>query len=233
MPLYTQDGLRFNNKEEAVDWFVSTLEDKTPIGELYEKLHSVNWLEKGYEIQATGLNEKEVHILLDNPNHTSKLYKRVSFNTYNNTDDIPFDQLKSLLENMIKSVDITAIIVYEELGRIDEKIKQEDEDFIVDKVSDITELVLTIQAERTIIDGNITVALTDQITNKQYQTSVPTSEDGRVDIEQVAIDLRSMFLNSFVGEFNGEETKVGDSKAQYLLDYAHENNKTIKIELID
>ncbi|MEJ7218397.1 hypothetical protein [Staphylococcus gallinarum] len=233
MPLYSQDGLRFNNKEEAIDWFVSTLEDKTPIGDLYEKIHLVNWQEKGYEIQATGLNEKEVHILLDKPNHQNKLYKRISFNTYNNDDEIPFDRLKTLLENMIKSVEITSIIVYEELNRINEKIKEGDENYIADKISDISEVVLTIQAERTIIDGNIIIALTDQVTNKQYQTSVPTNEDGRVDIEQIAIDLRSMFLNSFIGKFNGEENKVGESKTQYLLDYAHENSKTIKIELID
>lgn len=233
MPLYTKEGLRFNDKEEAVNWFMTTLENTSPLGDLYEQLHEVDWNKKGYEIQATGLNEKEIHIQLDNPNHKGKLYRRVQLNTYQNDDELEFETLKLLLMNMIKSVDIAAIIAYDELNRIRGEIEKEHEDYIEDKVSDFSKLTLTVQAERNMIDGSVLIAITDEITNKQYHTSIQTDEEGRVDVNQIEIDLRSMFLNTLSGEFDGDEVKVGDSKLQYLLDFAHENSKSIKVELID
>lgn len=65
MPVYTNEGLRFDNEQEAIDWFKTTLNTETPIGELYEKLHAVKeWEEGDFDLQATGLNDKEVHIQL-------------------------------------------------------------------------------------------------------------------------------------------------------------------------
>ncbi|MDK1672794.1 hypothetical protein QOK74_07910 [Staphylococcus saprophyticus] len=233
MALYTKEGLRFNDKEEAINWFVTTLDETSPLGELYERLHNVDWGKLGYEIQATGINDKEVHIQLDNPNHKGKLYRRVQLNTYQNTDVLVFEQIDMLLKNMVKSVDIAAIIAYDELNRIRAEIEKEHEDYIDDKISDFSKLTLTVQAERNMIDGSVLIAITDEVTNKQYHTSIQTDEEGRVDVEQIEIDLRSMFLNTLSGEFDGDEVKVGDSKLQYLLDFAHENSKSIKVELID
>lgn len=45
--------------------------------------------------------------------------------------------------------------------------------------------MLTVQAERNMYDGAVVIAITDENTKEQYQDSIPSDEEGRIDIELV------------------------------------------------
>lgn len=233
MPVYTNEGLRFDNEQEAIDWFKTTLNTETPIGELYEKLHAVKeWEEGEFDLQATGLNDKEVHIQLDSPSHEGKVFRRVQYNSYGNNEPLEFETLKELINNMIKSVNVASIIAFDKVIEILEAIKEGNEKYISDRVTSSENLVLTVQAERNMYDGAVVIAITDEKTKEQYQDSIPSDEEGRIDIELVEKAVESIFLKQMSGKFNGEEVTVDGYKLQFLLDYAHENEKEVEVKII-
>ena len=231
MPVYTNEGLRFDNEQEAIDWFKTTLNTETPIGELYEKLHAVKeWEEGEFDLQATGLNDKEVHIQLDSPSHEGKVFRRVQYNSYGNNEPLEFETLKELIDNMIKSVNVASIIAFDKVIEILEAIKEGNEKYISDRVTSSENLVLTVQAERNMYDGAVVIAITDENTKEQYQDSIPSDEEGRIDIELVEKAVESIFMKQMSGKFNGEEVTVDGYKLQFLLNYAHENEKKLKLK---
>ncbi len=233
MPVYTNEGLRFDNEQEAIDWFKTTLNTETPIGELYEKLHAVKeWEEGEFDLQATGLNDKEVHIQLDNPSHEGKVFRRVQYNSYGNNEPLEFETLKELIDNMIKSVNVASIIAFDKVIEILEAIKEGNEKYISDRVTSSENLVLTVQAERNMYDGAVVIAITDENTKEQYQDSIPSDEEGRIDIELVEKAVESIFMKQMSGKFNGEEVTVDGYKLQFLLNYAHENEKEVEVKII-
>ncbi|MBE7352630.1 hypothetical protein INS19_02040 [Staphylococcus haemolyticus] len=233
MPVYTNEGLRFDNEQEAIDWFKTTLNTKTPIGELYEKLHAVKeWEEGEFDLQATGLNDKEVHIQLDSPSHEGKVFRRVQYNSYGNNEPLEFDPLKELIDNMIKSVNVASIIAFDKVIEILGAIKEGNEKYIADRVTSSENLVLTVQAERNMYDGAVVIAITDENTKEQYQDSIPSDEEGRIDIELVEKAVESIFMKQMSGKFNGEEVTVDGYKLQFLLNYAHENEKEVEVKII-
>ncbi|MBE7341686.1 hypothetical protein [Staphylococcus haemolyticus] len=233
MPVYTNEGLRFDNEQEAIDWFKTTLNTETPIGELYEKLHAVKeWEEGEFDLQATGLNDKEVHIQLDSPSHEGKVFRRVQYNSYGNNEPLEFETLKELIDNMIKSVNVASIIAFDKVIEILEAIKEGNEKYISDRVTSSENLVLTVQAERNMYDGAVVIAITDENTKEQYQDSIPSDEEGRIDIELVEKAVESIFMKQMSGKFNGEEVTVDGYKLQFLLNYAHENEKEIEVKII-
>ena len=70
MVVFTQainEGLKFKDEKEAIEYFKSTLLDKTPLGKLYDEIHNADFGK--YTVEATGLNEKEINVSLDKPNH--------------------------------------------------------------------------------------------------------------------------------------------------------------------
>ncbi|AGY90161.1 TPA: hypothetical protein PQC92_002260 [Staphylococcus aureus] len=233
MPVYTNEGLRFDNEQEAIDWFKTTLNTETPIGELYEKLHAVKeWEEGEFDLQATGLNDKEVHIQLDSPSHEGKVFRRVQYNSYGNNEPLEFETLKELIDNMIKSVNVASIIAFDKVIEILEAIKEGNEKYISDRVTSSENLVLTVQAERNMYDGAVVIAITDENTKEQYQDSIPSDEEGRIDIELVEKAVESIFMKQMSGKFNGEEVTVDGYKLQFLLNYAHENEKEVEVKII-
>ncbi|PTK31929.1 hypothetical protein BUZ51_02345 [Staphylococcus hominis] len=233
MPVYTNEGLRFDNEQEAIDWFKTTLNTETPIGELYEKLHAVKeWEEGEFDIQATGLNDKEVHIQLDSPSHEDKVFRRVQYNSYGNNEPLEFEPLKELIDNMIKSVNVASIIAFDKVIEILEAIKEGNEKYIADRVTSSENLVLTVQAERNMYDGAVVIAITDEKTKEQYQDSIPSDEEGRIDIELVEKAVESIFMKQMIGKFDGEEVTVDGYKLQFLLNYAHENEKEVEVKII-
>lgn len=233
MPVYTNEGLRFENEQEAIDWFKTTLNTETPIGELYEKLHAVKeWEEGEFDLQATGLNDKEVHIQLDSPSHEGKVFRRVQYNSYGNNEPLEFETLKELIDNMIKSVNVASIIAFDKVIEILEAIKEGNEKYISDRVTSSENLVLTVQAERNMYDGAVVIAITDENTKEQYQDSIPSDEEGRIDIELVEKAVESIFMKQMSGKFNGEEVTVDGYKLQFLLNYAHENEKEVEVKII-
>lgn len=233
MPVYTNEGLRFDNEQEAIDWFKTTLNTETPIGELYEKLHAVKeWGEGEFDLQATGLNDKEVHIQLDSPSHEGKVFRRVQYNSYGNNEPLEFETLKELIDNMIKSVNVASIIAFDKVIEILEAIKEGNEKYISDRVTSSENLVLTVQAERNMYDGAVVIAITDENTKEQYQDSIPSDEEGRIDIELVEKAVESIFMKQMSGKFNGEEVTVDGYKLQFLLNYAHENEKEVEVKII-
>lgn len=233
MPVYTNEGLRFDNEQEAIDWFKTTLNTETPIGELYEKLHAVKeWEEGEFDLQATGLNDKEVHIQLDSPSHEGKVFRRVQYNSYGNNEPLEFETLKELIDNMIKSVNVASIIAFDKVIEILEAIKEGNEKYISDRVTSSENLVLTVQAKRNMYDGAVVIAITDENTKEQYQDSIPSDEEGRIDIELVEKAVESIFMKQMSGKFNGEEVTVDGYKLQFLLNYAHENEKEVEVKII-
>lgn len=233
MPVYTNEGLRFDNEQEAIDWFKTTLNTETPIGELYEKLHAVKeWEEGEFDLQATGLNDKEVHIQLDSPSHEGKVFRRVQYNSYGNNEPLEFETLKELIDNMIKSVNVASIIAFDKVIEILEAIKEGNEKYISDRVTSSENLVLTVQAERNMYDGAVVIAITDENTKEKYQDSIPSDEEGRIDIELVEKAVESIFMKQMSGKFNGEEVTVDGYKLQFLLNYAHENEKEVEVKII-
>ena len=233
MPVYTNEGLRFDNEQEAIDWFKTTLNTETPIGELYEKLHAVKeWEEGEFDLQATGLNDKEVHIQLDSPSHEGKVFRRVQYNSYGNNEPLEFEPLKELIDNMIKSVNVASIIAFDKVIEILGAIKEGNEKYISDRVTSSENLVLTVQAERNMYDGAVVIAITDEKTKEQYQDSIPSDEEGRIDIELVEKAVESIFLKQMSGKFDGEEVTVDGYKLQFLLNYAHENEKEVEVKII-
>ncbi|MDT4365237.1 hypothetical protein [Staphylococcus haemolyticus] len=233
MPVYTNEGLRFDNEQEAIDWFKTTLNTETPIGELYEKLHAVKeWEEEEFDLQATGLNDKEVHIQLDSPSHEGKVFRRVQYNSYGNNEPLEFEPLKELIDNMIKSVNVASIIAFDKVIEILGAIKEGNEKYIADRVTSSENLVLTVQAERNMYDGAVVIAITDEKTKEQYQDSIPSDEEGRIDIELVEKTVESIFLKQMSGKFDGEEVTVDGYKLQFLLNYAHENEKEVEVKII-
>ncbi|CAC6073094.1 phage protein [Staphylococcus aureus] len=233
MPVYTNEDLRFDNEQEAIDWFKTTLNTETPIGELYEKLHAVKeWEEGEFDLQATGLNDKEVHIQLDSPSHEGKVFRRVQYNSYGNNEPLEFETLKELIDNMIKSVNVASIIAFDKVIEILEAIKEGNEKYISDRVTSSENLVLTVQAERNMYDGAVVIAITDENTKEQYQDSIPSDEEGRIDIELVEKAVESIFMKQMSGKFNGEEVTVDGYKLQFLLNYAHENEKEVEVKII-
>ncbi|CAA3772913.1 phage protein [Staphylococcus aureus] len=233
MPVYTNEGLRFDNEQEAIDWFKTTLNTETPIGELYEKLHAVKeWEEGEFDLQATGLNDKEVHIQLNSPSHEGKVFRRVQYNSYGNNEPLEFETLKELIDNMIKSVNVASIIAFDKVIEILEAIKEGNEKYISDRVTSSENLVLTVQAERNMYDGAVVIAITDENTKEQYQDSIPSDEEGRIDIELVEKAVESIFMKQMSGKFNGEEVTVDGYKLQFLLNYAHENEKEVEVKII-
>ena len=96
MPVYTNEGLRFDNEQEAIDWFKTTLNTETPIGELYEKYTQLKSGKKEIlTFKQQVLNDKEVHIQLDSPSHEGKVFRRVQYNSYGNNEPLEFEPLKN------------------------------------------------------------------------------------------------------------------------------------------
>ncbi|HDH1230246.1 TPA: hypothetical protein PIM12_002587, partial [Staphylococcus aureus] len=140
--------------------------------------------------------------------------------------------LKELIDNMIKSVNVASIIAFDKVIEILEAIKEGNEKYISDRVTSSENLVLTVQAERNMYDGAVVIAITDENTKEQYQDSIPSDEEGRIDIELVEKAVESIFMKQMSGKFNGEEVTVDGYKLQFLLNYAHENEKEVEVKII-
>lgn len=235
MALYTQaikEGLRFSNEKEAIAYFKTTLLDKTPLGKLYEEIHNTDF--GNYEVEATGLNEQEINVNLDNPNHAAKLYRRVNLNTYGNTEKIDSKYVIELLGKLIKTVEISSIIVVEEINNVSNLIQEKSEKVLTDLITDFSKMSTSVTAESsTLGNQTIVINLVDEVKNKSYSTLVALDKDGRVEQEEVSRAVQSIFMKSIEGTFNGETLTAGNRSLTHLLDYAHENEKQIKIEIID
>ncbi|ELI5504729.1 hypothetical protein RRK28_000309 [Staphylococcus pseudintermedius] len=229
MPLYTVDGLRFENEEEAINWFLTTLSDKSPVGSFYEYLHEQNWGD--YSIQASGISEQEFHIVLDAANHKEKVYRGVAINTYNEPVEITKEELAKTLKEVSKSVDVAAIVANGEISKIEDKIKA-DETLNDDLIADFKNLVLRVVAEIDKYGGRMIFAITDTITGKQLQSYL-VIEENRIDVDLIKELIEGMFKKTIEGEFNGDEFKIGETSLNHIFDYASENKKKIKIEIID
>lgn len=235
MALYTQnikEGLKFSNEKEAIEYFKTTLLDKTPLGKLYEEIHNTDF--GNYEVEATGLNEKEINVNLDNPNHAAKLYRRVNLNTYGNTEEINSKYVIELLGKLIKTVEISSIIVVEEINNVSNLIQNNNEKVLTDLITDFSKMSTSITAEASTLGSHtIAISLVDEVKNKAYNTVVALDKDGRVEQEDISRAVQSIFLKSIEGKFDGETLTAGNRSLTHLLDYAHENEKQIKIEIID
>lgn len=235
MALYTQtirEGLKFSNEKEAIEYFKTTLLDKTPLGKLYEEIHNTDF--GNYEVEATGLNEKEINVNLDNPNHAAKLYRRVNLNTYGNTEEINSKYVIELLGKLIKTVEISSIIVVEEINNVSNLIQNNNEKVLTDLITDFSKMSTSITAEASTLGSHtIAISLVDEVKNKAYNTVVALDKDGRVEQEDISRAVQSIFLKSIEGKFVGETLTAGNRSLTHLLDYAHENEKQIKIEIID
>lgn len=235
MALYTQtirEGLKFSNEKEAIEYFKTTLLDKTPLGKLYEEIHNTDF--GNYEVEATGLNEKEINVNLDNPNHAAKLYRRVNLNTYGNTEEINSKYVIELLGKLIKTVEISSIIVVEEINNVSNLIQDNNEKVLTDLITDFNKMSTSITAEASTLGSHtIAISLVDEVKNKAYNTVVALDKDGRVEQEDISRAVQSIFLKSIEGKFDGETLTAGNRSLTHLLDYAHENEKQIKIEIID
>lgn len=235
MALYTQaikEGLKFKNEKEAIEYFKTTLLSKTPLGKLYEEIHNTDF--GNYEVEATGLNEKEINVNLDNPNHAAKLYRRVNLNTYGNTEEINSKYVIELLGKLIKTVEISSIIVVEEINNVSNLIQNNNEKVLTDLITDFSKMSTSITAEASTLGSHtVAISLVDEVKNKAYNTVVALDKDGRVEQEDISRAVQSIFLKSIEGKFDGETLTAGNRSLTHLLDYAHENEKQIKIEVID
>lgn len=235
MALYTQtirEGLKFSNEKEAIEYFKTTLLDKTPLGKLYEEIHNTDF--GNYEVEATGLNEKEINVNLDNPNHAAKLYRRVNLNTYGNTEEINSKYVIELLGKLIKTVEISSIIVVEEINNVSNLIQNNNEKVLTGLITDFSKMSTSITAEASTLGSHtIAISLVDEVKNKAYNTVVALDKDGRVEQEDISRAVQSIFMKSIEGKFDGETLTAGNRSLTHLLDYAHENEKQIKIEIID
>ena len=235
MAVFTQaikEGLKFENENEAIEYFKSTLLDKTPLGKLYDEIHNADFGK--YTVEATGLNEKEINVSLDKPNHAAKLYRRVNLNTYGNTEEIDSKYIIELLGKLIKTVEISSIIVVEEINNISNLIQEKDEKVITDLITDFTKMSTSVTAEAsTLGQHSITISLVDEVQNKAHTTLVALDKDGRVEQEDISKAVQSIFLKSVEGKFDGELFTAGNRSLTHLLDYAHENEKSIKLQIID
>lgn len=231
MALYTKEGYRFENEEQAIHWFLSTLDDKTPLGDFYDKLHKEDWGD--YDIQATGESEQEFHIFLDAPDHDAQVYRRVNVNTYGSDSQINYDELIEQLKDFKRAADITAIVTNGEISKIAERIKKKDNGLLTDVVTDFNNVVLTVSVEGDLFDSRVIIALTDKETGLQMHSSLSLVDDNRVDTEQIPALIESMFDKSIEGEFDGENLSVGGKDLEYLLNYATLNKSKVKVQIIN
>ncbi|MDT0700328.1 hypothetical protein [Staphylococcus chromogenes] len=231
MALYTQEGLRFDNKETAISWFLTTLQDKSPLGEFYEKLHAEDWGE--YDIQATGISDQEYLIRLDAPDLKAKIFRRVNVSTYNQPVKLEFDVLKSNIDSLIKAVNIASITAYSTLTEVEERIKKGDKSLLPDVITDFKELVLTVQAELDAVDGRIVIQLTDKVKSTHYSTYITLDEQLRLNVDKIAPMVEGMFKKSLQGKFDIEGFKIDDVELKHLLNYADLNKNTLKVEILD
>lgn len=231
MALYTKEGLRFENEDQAIHWFLSTLSEKTPLGGLYDALHKEDWGE--YEIQATGESESEFHIYLDAPDHEEKIYRRINVNTYGLNIQVDKDELIKTLKEYIKAANITAIIANGVISDIESNIKNGDENYLSDVVSDFKNLVLTVSIEGDIYDSRVVIALTDTVNEKQMQSHLYLLDNNRVEIEDVSNVVQSMFNSNLEGKFDGETLFVEGKDLSHLLNYANDNDVKLKIQIIN
>ncbi|MDG4943889.1 MULTISPECIES: hypothetical protein [Staphylococcus] len=231
MALYTQEGLRFDNEESAISWFLTTLQDKSPLGELYEKLHAEDWGE--YDIQATGISDQEYLIRLDAPDLRSNIFRRVNINTYNQPVKLEYNVLKKNIDSLIKATNIASITAYSVLADIQESIKKGDENLLNDVITDFKEMVLSVQAELDAIDGRIVIQLTDKVKSTKYSSYITLDEQLRLDVDKIKPMVEGMFKKSLQGKFDADGFKVDGVDLKHLLDYADLHKNTLKVEILD
>lgn len=228
MAFYTDNGLRFETKEEAFAWFETTLLDKSPLGKTYEELHSQDW--GSYSIEATGIDERNINIRLDNPNFDANLFRRVNYNTYGLEQDISSDEVIRELQSLVKTLEIVSYLTVDELSTIQSDIEQGGNKYINDVFTDFDNIVKTIQIEVNIQTAVITIQLADKVSGYTISNQIELDAKGKVDSESIPSIIQSFFLKELNGKFDG--FKAGEHHIDGLLKYAVANEKEIKIEVL-
>ncbi len=236
MPYFTQEipeGLKFDNQEEALAYFKTTLLEETPLGNLYEELHEVeDW--NGFTLQATGLNNKELSLVLDKADLDSQDFQVVSFNTYGNDKELKSEDLIKTLQLLTKTNNTTLLIVNETLNEVYEEIDKGSEHYLKDVFTGREQIITRIEIASDLQNGiTLAVALTDEVSNEQVVAYIPLHEDLHVEEEDIKKTVQNFFLKSIEGNFEGNTFSADGYSLSYILRYAELNNKKIKLEYVE
>ncbi|WP_239740393.1 hypothetical protein [Mammaliicoccus sp. P-M59] len=230
MALYTDNGLKFETKEDAFAWFETTLLDKSPLGKTYEELHGEDW--GNYSIEATGIDERNINIRLDNPNFDANLYRRVNYNTYGLEQDISSDEVIRELQSLVKTLEIVSYLTVDELSNIQKELEQDENKYINDVFTEFDNIVKTIQIEVDIHTAVITIQLADKVSGYTVGKQIELDAKGKVNSDSIPTIIQSFFLKEMSGKFDGQAFKAGEHFIDGLLKYAQTNEKQIKIEVL-
>lgn len=230
MAFYTNNGLKFETKEDAFAWFETTLLDKSPLGKIYEELHEQDWGK--YSIEATGINERELNISLDNPNFNADLYRRINYNTYGLERDIDSEEVIKELHSLLKTLELVSYLTVDELSSIAKSIEQGETKYLNDVFTEFDNIIKTIQIEVNLQTASVTIQLADKVSGYTVSNTIELDAKGKIDSEIIPSIIQSFFLKEVNGKFDGVSFKAGEHYIDSILRYAQTNEKEIKIEIL-
>lgn len=230
MAFYTENGLKFETKEDAFAWFETTLMEKSPLGSTYETLHEHEW--NGYHIEATGIDERSINISLDKPDFKGKFYKRVNYNTYGLEHDIDAKAIITELETIQKTVELVSYLITEETSSIKNAIEKGSDLYLDNVFTDFSNIVTTVQVQVNLQTADITIQMLDEKTGYTISNTQQLDDKGRINTEIIPSIIQSFFLKVATGKFDGREFKAGNHYLDGLLRYAQVNDKEIKLEIL-
>ncbi|WP_323706000.1 hypothetical protein P3U41_06260 [Mammaliicoccus sciuri] len=229
MAFYTNDGLKFETKEDAFAWFETTLLNKSPLGKTYEELHEQDW--GSYSIEATGIDERNINIKLDNPNFDANLFRRVNYNTYGLEQDISSEEVIKELQSLVKTLEIVSYLTVDELSNIQKDIEKDGSKYQNDVFTEYENIIKTIQIEVNLQTASVVIQLADKVSGYTVSNTIELDAKGKIDSDIIPSVIQSFFLKEVSGKFDGQAFKAGEHYIDGLLRYAQSNDKEIKIQV--
>lgn len=233
MGLFTtriEEGLRFDTEEEAIEFFKSSLKKVSAQSKIVQAIHAHKF--EGYTLQATGDNEKEFHVQLMQVKNPEEFLK-VAVDTSGSQEDISEELVIELLEQLVRTTEVTKLVIEEQLFKIATEAKKNADKYVTDVFPEIDALKIKVETISNLKEGIVNIYLSDGETKQYISGAVPTDEYMRINMEDVEKTVESMFLSKLAGKFNKELFSVDGHKIGFLLDYAEFTGRTLSIELLN
>lgn len=232
MPLFTNyipEGIKFETEEDAINFFKETLVDETPLGELYDKFHNENWGK--FNIQVTG-DKSNLFIGLEHLDLSNSAIQLISLN--HNSQSVEFEEVKTRLNNLIRTSNIIRTVVEKKISEIYERINNNEEGLITDRL-DLTNHMLHVELQAD--NESMTTASVTLKDKEDENKGVIARLELTIEEQVNTTHLESMIESMFITEASGKAhvsnglLQVGDVYLDYLIDYALAEGKEINFKL--
>lgn len=232
MPLFTNyipEGIKFENEEDAINFFKESLVTETPLGELYDKFHNEVWGK--FNIQVTG-DAKSPFVALEHLDLDNSAIQLITLN--HTTQAVDFDSAKTRLNNLIRTSNIIRTVVEKKVAEVYERIENNEEGLIKDRL-DLTNHMLHVElrADNESMTSVNVVLKDKENENKGVIAKLELTIDEQVNTTHLENMVESMFISSAKGKAHVSNglLQVGDTYLDYLIDYAIAEGKEIEFNL--